>query len=214
MRQFLVFFWVALAPASATFAEAPDLVGRYRLSEGHEAAGELVIAADGRFDYALAYGALDEAAHGRWQRESEAICLYSEPKPMPPAFSRAPAGKAAGQDATILVIGPNGHGIAGIDFRIGFDSGEPVEGYTQVYGFTLDPAEHRVPRWIELYEPIYQIEAPRFTLAPEDNGRLLATLTPNDLGMVDFEGACLEAAEQGFVLHRKEGDMHFTADGH
>ena len=212
MHRVRIFVCMALVPASAALAEASDLVGRYRLSEGPEAAGQLVISADGRFDYALAYGALDEEAHGRWQRQDDAICLHTEPRPVPPAFSRVPADEAAGQAATLRVVAPDGHGIAGVDFRIGFDSGRPVEGYTQEDGFTLSPEEHRVPRWIELYEPVYRIEAPRFTLAPEDEGRLLAILTPNDLGMVDFDGACLEAAEQGIVLHRKDGDMHFTPD--
>lgn len=213
MHRVAIFCCLVLAPASAALAEAPDLVGHYRLAEDHDAAGALEISADGHFDYVLAYGALDEQAHGRWERQGDAICLRSEPKPVPPAFSRAAADKAAGQEATIMVVTPDGHGIPGVDFRIGFDSGEPVEGYTQEDGFTLDPGEHRVPRWIELYEPIYRIEAPRFMLAPEDNGRLLAILTPNDLGTVDFDGACLEPSEQGVVLHRKEGDMHFKAGG-
>lgn len=204
---------LALAPASAVLADPPDLVGHYRLAEDHDAAGELVISADGHFDYALAYGALDEEAHGRWQRQGDATCLYTQPKPVPPAFSRAPVERTAGQHATLMVASPDGHGIPGVDFRIGFDSGDPVEGYTQEDGFTLSPDERRVPRWIELYEPIYRIEAPRFTLGPQDEGKLLAILTPNDIGMVDFEGACLQAAEQGVVLHRKDGDMHFVADG-
>lgn len=203
---------LALAPVSAAMAAAPDLAGHYRLSEDHDAAGELDISADGHFDYGLAYGALDEEAHGRWQRQGDAVCLYTEPKPVPPVISRAPTAKAASQSATLMVVSPDGYGIAGIDFRIGFDSGDPVEGYTQEDGFTLDPGEHRVPRWVELYEPVNRIRAPRFTLEPEDRGKLLAILTPNDLGMVDFEGACLEATPQGAVLHRAEGDMHFVPD--
>ena len=212
MRAIPAFLCFALLPASTALAAAPDLAGHYRLAEDHDAAGELLISADGHFDYGLAYGALDEEAHGRWQRQGDAICLYTEPTPVPPAFSRAAAAQTAHQDATLMVVWPDGRGIAGVDFRIGFDSGEPIEGYTQVDGFTLDPDEHRTARWIELYEPIHRIAAPRFTLGAEDNGRLLAILTPNDLGIVDFAGACVEATEQGVTLHRKEGDMRFVRD--
>lgn len=212
MRAIPAFLCLALLPASTALAAAPDLAGHYRLAEDHDAAGELLISADGHFDYGLAYGALDEEAHGRWQRQGDAICLYTEPTPVPPAFSRAAAAKTAHQDATLMVVWPDGRGIAGVDFRIGFDSGEPIEGYTQEDGFTLDPDEHRTARWIELYEPIQRIAAPRFTLGAEDNGRLLAILTPNDLGIVDFAGACVEATEQGVTLHRKEGDMRFVRD--
>ncbi|HKR91376.1 hypothetical protein [Novosphingobium sp.] len=213
MRGVLTLLCFGLAPASTALADSLDLAGRYRLAEDHDAAGELAISADGRFDYGLAYGALDEEAHGRWQRQGDAICLYTEPKPMPPVLSKAPAAKTASQSATLMVVSPDGHGIPGVDFRIGFDSGEPVDGYTQEYGFTLDPNERRTPRWVELYEPINRISAPRFTLTSEDHGKLLAILTPNDLGTVDFEGACLEAMEKGVILHRKEGDMHFVRDG-
>lgn len=213
MRLVLPILCLTVVPLAAAQAAPPDLVGRYRLAEDHDAAGELVVSADGHFDYGLAYGALDEEAHGRWQRQGNQICLYTQPRPVPPVMSRTPAAQAAGQAATLMVVWPDGRGIPGVDFRIGFDSGDPVEGYTQEDGFTLSPAEHRVPRWIELYEPINRIRAPRFALDSRDAGKLRVTLTPNDLGMVDFEGACLEAAGQGVVLHRAEGDMHFTPAG-
>lgn len=37
-----------------------------------------------------------------------------------------------------------------------------------------------------------------------------AVLVPNDLGVVDFQGACLEQAGQGYVLHRREGAMRLV----
>ncbi len=211
MRLMIALLGLLLVPFEVALA-APSLVGRYRLAEDHDAAGELIIKADGHFDYGLAYGALDEEAHGRWQRKGAAICLTTVPKPVPPVIAKAPATKSTGQQATLMVAFPDGRGVAGVDFVIGFDTGNPIEGYTQEDGFTLDPSEHRVPRWIQLYEPINRITAPRLTLGPEDSGKLLAVLTPNDLGMVNFEGACLEASGRGVVLHRKEGDMHFLRE--
>ena len=108
---------------------------------------------------------------------------------------------------------PNGRGIAGVDFVIGFDSGEPVSDYTQYDGWTLPAEETRVPRWIQLNESIYDIASPRFTLDARDHGKLRAVLTPNDIGTVDFEQACLEPTADGVVLHRKEGDMPFERIG-
>ena len=71
------------------------------------------------------------------------------------------------------------------------------------------PATTRVPRWIQLNEPIYNIASPRFALAAAEHGKLRVVLTPNDLGTVDFEQACLEPTAGGVVLHRPEGDMPF-----
>jgi len=70
--------------------------------------------------------------------------------------------------------------------------------------------DKRVPRWVEVSEPIYGVTAPRFDLAEADEGRLRVTLIPNDIGVVDMENACVEKTDRGVVLHRKEGDMRFA----
>jgi hypothetical protein len=35
-------------------------------------------------------------------------------------------------------------------------------------------------------------------------------IVANDIGVVDFEGACAEKTERGLTLHRAEGDMRFA----
>jgi len=197
----------AAADAPAEAADGPSLVGYYRIN-AMEQAGELLLTPDGKFQYAFTTGALDEEAAGRWEFVDGKTCLTTDPKPVPPTFTKAAA--VTDPDApTLLVALPNGRGMAGVDFVIGFDSGEPVTGYTQEYGYTLPPDETRSPRWVKLHEPIYGISAPRFTLASADHGKLRALLTPNDLGTVDFEQACLDPTTDGVVLHRREGDMPF-----
>ncbi len=210
MRSILLSAALGAALLAAPALADPVRPGRYRLAEGPDAAGELVLGADGRFQYALAAGALDERAEGRWEKVGAEICLNTEPTPEPPVFSRAAAGQEADAAATLLVTWPNGRGIAGVDFRIGFDSGDPLEGYTQDYGWTMPAGDPRIPRWIELSVRMHGLRSPRFTLEPPDRGRLRVVLTPNDLGVVDFQGACLEERPGGVVLHRKEGDMHFV----
>lgn len=66
---------VAMAINQAT---ARDLAGSYRLSQ-MEMAGALELRADGRFRYMLDYGAVSEAAEGRWSIEGQTIRLDSEP---------------------------------------------------------------------------------------------------------------------------------------
>ena len=201
----------AAADTPAEAADGPSLVGHYS-ANAREQAGELLLTPDGKFQYAFTTGALDEHAAGRWEFVDGKTCLTTDPKPVPPTFTKAAA--VTDPDApTLLVALPNGRGIPGVDFVIGFDSGDPVTGYTQEYGYTLPPDETRAPRWVELHEPIYDISAPRFTLASADHGKLRVLLTPNDVGTVDFEQACLEATPDGVVLHRREGDMPFKRIG-
>lgn len=208
MLRLLVTALFIAAPQIAA-AQTPDFVGEYDLAEGPDVGGGLVIQNDGRFRYLLAAGALDERAEGRWERRGDAICLFTEPKPVPPAFTRI--APIAVEDAipTILITWPNGRGIAGVDFIIGFDSGNPVEGYTQVDGWTMPEDDPRIPRWVELREPIYQISAPRFAISDTDDGRLHVRLDPNDIGVVAFDGACLTQNGTTTLLQRPEGTMRF-----
>lgn len=192
----------------ASPAAARDLSGRYRAQEGPDVAGRLELRSDGRFGYELAAGALDERAQGRWLQEGERACLTTEPAPVAPVLQPAPA--PADQAATVRVTGPKGRGIPGVDFVVGFDRGEPATGYTQEDGWSPPADERRVPRWIELAEPIHRVSLAR-TAFPA-SGKFLAVLVPNDIGVVDFRGACLERSGGGFVLHRAEGDMRFVAE--
>lgn len=204
----------ALFPAGAASAQA-DMPGRYRLAEGPDVAGELLLTADGRFRYALAAGALDERAEGSWRQVEGRACLFTEPTPKPPEFAKAPLVAMTDPDdvrtvPTLLVTWPDGTGVAGIDFRIGFDRGEPIESYVQEYGWTLPEDERRRPLWAEFSESMFGIAPRRFDLAENDGGKLHVTLIPNDIGVVDFAGACLEPVGERVILHRREGTMRFV----
>ena len=184
-----------------------ELTGTYRLDAGPDVAGTLAITADRRFEYRLAAGALDEEASGRWEFVGARTCLTTEPTPQPPAW----AAKSVAKGPTVRVVWPNGSGIAGIGVRVGFgDGGDTAAlagGYTLEDGWTLPPDEKRLPRWIELIEPVHDLTSPRF---PFDAARrLLVTLVPNDLGKVRFDKACLDPQGTALVLHRGEGAMKF-----
>lgn len=195
--------------ALATPLEARDLAGRYRAAEGPDAGGQLELRADGRFGYEFAAGALDERAQGRWVQRGDQACLTTEPKPVAPVLQPAPV--PADQTATVRVTwAKSDRGIPGVDFVIGFDQGEPVTGYTQEDGWSLPEDERRTPRWIALTEPIYRVPLAR-TAFPA-GGKFRAVLVPNDIGVVDFQNACLEPTTTGFVLHRAEGEMRFVAE--
>ena len=64
----------ACAPADASLA------GHYGLRGVMEVGSEILLRADGTFDYMLAYGAADEAASGCWSRDGAAVVLVPETK--------------------------------------------------------------------------------------------------------------------------------------
>ena len=207
MRNLLPAALLICTPAAAQEA---SLVGDYRLAEGPDTSGALRITGDGRFSYWFAAGALDERAAGRWDTRNGMACLTTEPKPVPLAIARGPLIDVDGTIPTLLVTWPNGEAVPGIDFIIGFDRGETLTGYTQYDGWTMPEGDVRVPRWIELSEPVYRVAAPRFDLTADDGGKLRAIIVPNDMGVADFAPACAEPTKDGLILHRAEGDMRFV----
>lgn len=210
MRTLLLAAALIAAPAAA---QDSPFIGEYNLAEGPDVGGGLLIRNDGRFQYMLAAGALDELAEGRWETRGDTVCLTTDPKPVPPALEKGALIEVEGAVPTILVTWPNGKGIPGVDFTIGFDSGDPAEDYTQAYGWKMPEDDKRIPRWVEVREPIYGVTAPRFVLAEADGGRLRVIIVPNDIGVVNFESACAEKTERGLTLHRAEGDMRFVRLG-
>jgi len=210
MRWWPVILALGSLPGCVSPMSDSGLPGNYRLTEGPDVAGRLAISADGRFRYDLAAGALDEAAEGRWEGNGSAICLFTEPRPVPPVFSRVTGEQGEDRAQTLLVTWPDGSGIAGVDFRIGLDDGSVIADYTQYDGWTMPPNETRKPVWVELAVPMHGLKSPRFALDGQDRGPWRFVLTPNDLGIVDFQGECLRREGNGYVLDREGGTMHFA----
>lgn len=183
--------------------------GRYRLTGEPDSAATLRLDRDGRFRYDLSSGALDERAEGRWRHDGANLRLTTEPTPIPPVFSAEPPAHDNDTPLHVQVNWPGGRGMAGVDFRIGFDSGDPVEGYTQEYGWSLPPDDHRAPRWIVLAIPMYGLVSPRFPIDLTKGNALRFTLIPNNFGIVDFRDALVEVQGKTLILHRSTGELHF-----
>lgn len=196
--------------AAAAPTAAP--VGSYRLTGEPDVASELVLQPDGHFQYMLAAGALDERAEGRWTTNGHSIWLTTEPKPQPAVFSAGPAGKSSEAPLAFKVQWPNGRGIAGVDFVLGFEAGDPIDGYTQEDGWVLEPTERRRPTWVQFSLAMYGLESQRFPIDARRANSLTFTLEPHDLGIVDFEKTAVDLTDDGLVMHRGGGELIYVAE--
>ncbi len=203
---------VTMALASQSAVAGGRLAGHYRLHDGPDVASELILRPDGKFQYFLAAGSLDEQAQGTWKVEGDFLRLETRPKPVPAVFSRGPAAVNKNGPLILHVTSPTGSGIAAVYFTLGFDAGEPIEDYTQDYGWSLDAAEKRSPRWIEFSVPIYNLRSARFPVDLGKGNDLTFILTPNDLGTIDFTGMQIDIATDRLVFHRDGGLMTFEAE--
>ena len=68
----------------ATSAEAGELAGTYHLEGVMETGSDLLLRADGTFEWGFSYGALDLLAKGRWQRDGDGIVLQVDDMAYPP----------------------------------------------------------------------------------------------------------------------------------
>lgn len=198
-----------LALGSGADAKERSPAGDYRLVGEQDVASGLRLRPDGRFQYFLSAGALDEQAEGRWSLAGRSVVLVTEPRPKPPTFSPSPSRRTDAAPLTVEVASPEGRGIAGVDLRIGFDEGEPVEAYTQEDGWSLPPEERRTPRWIELAVPMHGLASPRFPIDLAAGNALAFTLIPNDLGVLDFEGIRVSVEKKALIVERGGGRLRY-----
>lgn len=74
------------APLTVKAAQ-PQLVGHYYLEGVRETGSELLLKPDGRYDWYMAYGAMDLLSVGTWQRTGRNIVLAADrPDPKTPVF--------------------------------------------------------------------------------------------------------------------------------
>jgi hypothetical protein len=202
-----------MALASQAAVARDGLAGRYRLHDGPDVASELLLRPNGKFEYFLMAGSLDEQARGSWRVNGGVLRLTTLPKPVAAVFSTGPASSTADGPLVLHVTTPDGHGIASVHFALGFDAGQPMTGYTQDYGWSLDGTEKRTPRWIVFSVPIYNLRSPRFPIDLAKGNELTFILTPNGLGTFDFTGMRIDIQPRRLILHRDGGLMIFEAIG-
>lgn len=185
---------VALAPAAST------LPGIYR-SQQIEVAAALELTPDGRFRYALDYGAVSEEAAGTWTSDGKIVRLTSDPMPKPPGFAVVRDNSAPPGQLWVEFENP------------GFDWGGPLEMLLTVEGQTtlirtapddhgkVDVGQGRVIA-IQPLIPVYEEFGPPIKLAGDRGHRLTIRFLRNDLGKARFANVPLAIDGDGLMLNR------------
>jgi len=191
---------VPLASASAAVGRSPaDFAGTYNGSQ-MEVGTELRLEANGRYEYYLSYGAMDEMSEGAWAADGDAIVLTSNKYKLP-VFELV--GRKPGAGATLdvsldvpkdmelqyfsaLLLLPD-HTATEAQFENG-PLQIPLTGVNHPTGFLLG---------IEVFDVMsepYDI--------PTNTRSMHFRFVPNDLGKVAFEHTRLPRDGDSFVLER------------
>lgn len=197
---------VATPPADEAHPVA--LVGAY---DGHqmEMAAGLELAADGRFRYALSYGALDEEAAGTWLADHGAVVLTSDPVTAPRIAMTGQTTGPSGELRITLDMPEGGMTRQLFEAEITFADGH-VERQQLAEDDTVIAFPAGVPpTGIMLVLPMFDVVGERVTIEPAKGEQLRFRFAPNDLGKVDFRGTRLRQAGGELLLDRYGRTIHF-----
>lgn len=186
------------APAQARW------VGTYDGGQAELAAG-LELRADGRFRYALSYGALDEEATGRWRAEDGRVVLTGDPVTPPRFVALAPRALPAGGVRIELDV-PDGMSRQWFEAELRRADGSVEERQLPEAGaLAIAPDERAVA--VTLTLPLFGLRSE--AAAPKTGQAIRFRFEPHDLGRVAFAGTPLRADGADLLLARHDRLIRF-----
>lgn len=190
---------------------APRNVSPAGLYETHqmEVAAALELKPNGRFRYALSYGAVDEEAEGDWTFDGTAVRLTSNPMPKAPSFELVRDDPAPVGELWLQLEDPGfewGHpleAIANDDSPEGFEVSADESGRVDLSG---KPPIRAVAPEMPVYGPTGDI----FPLSPDRGHKLTFRFHRNDLGRARFDHERLERQAGDLLLQRYDTSFRFV----
>ena len=202
---------LALAPLLVAIAPASTIPGIYR-SQQMEVAAALELRPDGRFRYALDYGAVSEEGEGDWVADGSTVRLTSNPLPVAPSFAVVRDLPASPGELWAELENP------------GFDWGGPLElllSFDKIVGLVRVTASEngrvetnggRVTA-IRPVVPVYGTIGAPLPLTGDRGHRLTIRFLRNDLGKVRFLSEPLQVTPGGLLLNRYETSIRLNRVG-
>jgi hypothetical protein len=198
---------LAAASAAPAAAQSTSLVGTYDGGEMEIAAG-LELRADGRFRYALSYGALDEEAAGTWTVSGSQVLLTSN-RVAAPRFvlvSRSRSGDG------VLQIGldvPKGLSPQYFDAVITSTNGQTERQQLSDDGLSWRFTSASVPTSIRMLFSVFNVISEPIQVDPSSGYSLRFRFEPNDLGKVAFQATPLKIVNAELLLDRHGRTIRF-----
>lgn len=184
-----------------------ELVGRYDGGQV-EMAAALELMPDGRFRYALSYGALDERAAGRWRAEGGTVILDSDPVKAP-EFALLGQDAAPSGEARISLETPRGMNAQFFEAALLFADGTAGAGQLTADGLVMAIDPDRTLSHVRFRLGIFDLVSPPIAIDPAKGLALRFRFEPNDLGQADFRGDALELKDGALLLPRFDRVLRF-----
>ena len=197
----------ALLSAAAPPAAAAVIPGIYDGSQ-MEMAVRLVLHPNGRFQYGLSYGALDEQAQGRWAEKDGRVLLTTEPTPKPPRFAIVSDTRAPDGAIHVALDDPELLQGSSLTMVVSY-AGEPRPAFVEVEeDGRLPVPPGKIVAALVPDLPVYTIPLQPYALTPGGH-RLVFRFEPNDLGVAAFDGEALVLDKGALVMQRYDRTIRF-----
>jgi len=191
---------VPIAAAQSAPSEPSALAGVYDGGQMEMGVG-LRLQPNGRFDYMLAYGALDESASGRWTSDRDTVYLTSDPV-TPPRFTLLGQQPASDGKMRLLLDLPRGWTRQYLDAEIGLADGRIAGGQLSDDSDVIPLAPNDKPVSLRLRLGVYDIASDTFHLDGSAASTVHVRFEPNDLGKVAFAKTPLHIVGKTLTLER------------
>ena len=192
------------APAPAKVS----LAGFYRVQQ-MEMAGGLELKPNGRFRYALDYGAASEQAEGNWTFDGKSIRLTSNPMPKVPRFELV-RDDPAPRGQLWMTVERKGFNWGGrVDALATATNGEKGRVTPDENGRISVPANIRIAV-IEPLVPVYGTPGGAVKLSQDRGHKLLFRFHANDVGKAAFKGEPLALNGRDLVFERFDTRIRFV----
>ena len=188
-----------------------SLVGIYDGNQMEMAVG-LELTADGRFRYALAYGALDEQATGRWTTRGNQVLLTSDPV-TPPRFVLVSQGRGADGLLQVQLDVPRGVSRQYFNAFITKSNGQTERRQLAEDGLLFPFRRDDAPISIRLVLQVFDVASRPLRLDPAGGYSLRFRFEPNDIGKVAFQAAPLTIVNGDLMLDRHGRTIRFKRTG-
>lgn len=199
----------AQAVAPPEQAGIASVTGTYDGSQT-EMAATLELGEDGRYRYAMSYGAVDEFSSGTWTRTDGGIILNSDPS-MPPQFELLGTEVNSAPKDTLRV---HLEGLGNLPLSLFSVIVERGDGTSTTVDFSeagvdipVAPADGMLS--ISLALPMYEIRGEPVTVAEPAEKALYFAFHANDLGFRAFKDTVLFESDGMFLLERYDREIVF-----
>jgi hypothetical protein len=198
---------LALLLAAAPAAGADQVAGLYEIRQ-MEMGGGLELTPNGRFRYALDYGAASEQGEGRWVAKDGRILLTSDPMPKAPSFDLVKDDPAPPGELWLQLASPGfGDFTTNLEAVVTLKDGS--RGEIRDDGDGHMPVDARTVTAIQPVVPIYGDVTAAIPISPERGHRLTLRFMPNDLGKPRFDAEPLAREGDTLVLYRYDAKIVF-----